>query len=392
MIERIAFLSVHTSPLAAPGSGDAGGMNVYVDSLARTFAEMGIAVDVFTARSDDGFEGEVEAADGYRVIHVDAPGEHRADRIAGFARGVETWAAAHEITYDVIHSHYWLSAWAGVLLEEPLGAPLVISFHTLGRVRDVGLGEPPQRLLRIATEAEVIAHAGCVVASTPAEAADLIEHYAARPERVCVSPPGVDHGVFHSGDRIASRIELGFPLDARIVAVIGRIQPLKGIELAVRAIAEIPGALLKIVGGPSGDDGAEEAGRLRDLADEIAPGRVEFLPPIPHEDLAGFYRAVDVVAVPSRSESFGLVAVEAQACGTPVVASHVGGLAFSVADGQSGVLVEGEDVTDWTKAIASVLGDPAVGRRLGAGAIVHSSRFSWNATAARQLELYRGLV
>lgn len=392
MIERLAFLSVHTSPLSAPGSGDAGGMNVYVDSLARAFAEMGIAVDVFTARTDDVTDPVVDVIPGYRVIHVDASGDNRAERIGAFADGVAGWAAATGAGYDVIHSHYWLSAWAGVMLEEVLGAPLVISFHTLGRVRDVGRGEPPQPLLRIATEAEVIARAGCVVASTPAEAADLIEHYAARPERVCVSPPGVDHGVFHPGDPVASRIGLGLPLDTPIAAVVGRIQPLKGVDLAIRAIGEIPGALLKVVGGPSGERGDAELARLVDLAAAVAPGRVEFLPPMPHDAIADLYRAVDVVVVPSRSESFGLVAVEAQACGTPVVASRVGGLAFSVSDGQSGVLVDGDDPSDWAKPLASILDDPAVARRLSAGAVIHSSRFSWTATAARQLELYRGLV
>lgn len=392
MIERLAFLSVHTSPLSPPGFGDAGGMNVYVDSLARTFAGMGIAVDVFTARPEGDPRDAVEVEAGYRVVHVDAPGDNRADRIAAYAEGVTRWVEANGVSYDIIHGHYWLSAWAGVLLEPVLDAPLVISFHTLGRVRDVGRGEPPQPLIRIAAEAEVIARAGCVVASTPAEAADLIEHYAARPERVCVSPPGVDHGVFHPGDQIASRISLGLPIDVPIAAVVGRIQPLKGIDLAIRAIADVPGALLRVVGGPSGDVGEVELARLTALADEVAPGRVEFVPPMAHTDIAELYRAVDLVLVPSRSESFGLVAVEAQACGTPVVASRVGGLAYSVADGQSGVLVDGEDVADWSKPVAAILGDRSLATRLSSGAIVHSSRFSWSATAARQLELYRGLV
>lgn len=391
MIGRVAFLSVHTSPLAAPGVGDAGGMNVYVDALARTFAAMGVAVDVFTARTGSG-DGVVEVEPGYRVVHVAAGGADRAERVARFADGVVAFARADGRAYDVIHGHYWLSAWAGVMLEAFLGAPLVISFHTLGRVRDVGRGEPPQPLVRLATEAEVIARAGCVVASTPAEAADLIEHYAARPERVCVSPPGVDHGVFFPGDRVASRIALDLPVDGHLAAVVGRIQPLKGIDIAIGAVAEIPGAHLLVVGGPSGDRGDAEVDRLRALANEVAPGRVTFLPPMEHDRVADLYRAVDVVVVPSRFESFGLVAVEAQACGTPVVASRVGGLEFSVADGESGILVDGDAVVDWVKPIASILDDPEVARRFGSGAVVHSSRFSWSATAARQLELYRGLV
>jgi D-inositol-3-phosphate glycosyltransferase len=202
----------------------------------------------------------------------------------------------------------------------------------------------------------------------------------------------VDHGVFHPGDPVASRIALGIPLDVPVAAVVGRIQPLKGIDIAIEAIGRIAGARLLVVGGPSGRRGDAEVERLADLAEAVAPGRVEFLSPMDHGAIAALYRAVDVVVVPSRSESFGLVAVEAQASGTPVVAVSLKKLAFSVADGESGVLVDGKGISDWMKPIATILGDPSVRRRLSAGAVVHSSRFSWNATAARQLELYRGLV
>jgi len=385
MIARVAFLSVHSSPLAAPGSGDAGGMNVYVDCVARTFAGMGIAVDVFTARTDDGLATEVKVVPGYRVVHVEASGRDRAERVAAFARGVAAWSTRRGVRYDIIHSHYWLSAWAGVLLSEP-GVPLVISFHTLGRVRDVGAGEPPPPLLRLATETEVIARAGCIVASTPAEAADLMEHYAARPERVCVSPPGVDHGVFHPGE--PRRAGLGLPTGP-LVAAVGRVQPLKRIGVAIEAIADI-GAHLVVVGGPSGAAGNRELESLRRLAGAVAPDRVSFFPPMDHGTIADLYRSVDVVVIPSRAESFGLVAVEAQACGTPVVASRIGGLAFSVADGESGYLVDG-DIDDWKKRVSAVLSDDVLRAKLSGGAIVHASRFSWNVTAARLLELYRGL-
>ena len=389
MIKRVAFLSVHTSPLAAPGSGDAGGMNVYVDCVARTFAGMGIAVDVFTARVDDGAATETEVVPGYRVVHVETPGRDRAERVDAFAGGVAAWATRHSVRYDIIHSHYWLSAWAGVLLTEPLGAPLVISFHTLGRVRDVGAGEPPPPLLRLAAETEVIARAGCIVASTPAEAADLMEHYAARPERVCVSPPGVDHGVFHPG--VAQRAGLGLPAGP-LAATVGRVQPLKGIGVAIEAIAGIPEARLVVVGGPSGEAGDRELEDLKQLADAVAPGRVGFLPPMDHVAIADLYRSVDVVVIPSRAESFGLVAVEAQACGTPVIASRVGGLAFSVDDGKSGYLVDDDGIDDWAMRVSAVLTDDVLRAELSGGAIVHASRYSWNVTAARLLELYQGLV
>ncbi len=389
MIGRVAFLSLHTSPLAAPGSGDAGGMNVYVDSVARTFAGMGITVDVFTSRVDDGFAAETDVVPGYRVVHIEAPGHDRAERVGAFASGVAAWATRRAVRYDIIHSHYWLSAWAGVLLTEPLQVPLVISFHTLGRVRDVGAGEPPPPLLRLAAETEVIARAGCIVASTPADAVDLIEHYAARPERVCVSPPGVDHGLFHPD--VPRRADLGLP-EGPLAAVVGRVQPLKGIDIAIRAIGEIPEAHLVVVGGASGEGGDRELGQLRNLADQVAPGRVVFRAPMEHDAIADLYRSVDVVVIPSLAESFGLVAVEAQACGTPVVASRVGGLAFSVADGESGYLVDNGVLSDWTKRITAVFADDELRARLSGGAIVHASTFSWNVTAARLLELYQGLV
>ncbi len=393
MIHRVAFLSVHTSPLAPPGAGDAGGMNVYVDALARTLAGRGIAVDVFTRRLEPGAADETAVVPGYCVIQIEAEGDERADVIGAFAEGVVKWAAAHDATYDVVHSHYWLSGWAGLLVSDLLGAPLAISFHTLGRVKEASKapGEPRESLMRIAAETEVVARAGCVVASTPADAADLLEHYQAAPERLCVSPPGVDHAVFHPGSMGEARRRLGLG-DGPLVAVVGRIQPLKGVATAISAIGLLPDARLVVVGGPSGPDGERELADLRRLADEVAPGRVEFRGPMPHDAVADVYRAADVVAVPSRSESFGLVAAEAQAAGTPVVAAKVGGLAYSILDGVSGSLVVGDDPAAWAAAIGGILDDPGTRARLSAGALEHARTFSWEATADRLLELYRGVV
>ncbi len=366
-------------------------MNVYVDSLARTLAARDVQVDVFTARGDDGFDQVTEVVPGYRVVHVDSPGRDRAERIGSFAEGVAKWAAGEGADYDVLHSHYWLSAWAGVLLETVLDAALAISFHTLGRVRDVGSGEPPQPLTRIAAETEVIARAGCVVASTPVEAADLIENYGARPERVCVTPPGVDHSLFGPGEADVARAVLGLP-PGPTAAVVGRIQPLKGIDLAIRAIASLPPVRLLVVGGPSGPAGEFELVALRSLAADLAPGRIEFMEPLPHAEVADVYRAVDVLVVPSLAESFGLVAVEAQACGIPVVAARVEGLGFSVAEGRSGLLVDGNDPSAWAAALGSVLFDEVEAARLAAGALAHAEHFSWEITGSRLLELYRGLA
>jgi len=393
MIRRVAFLSIHSSPLATPGVGDAGGMNVYIDALARTLAGRDIRVDVFTRRGEDDGPEETEVVPGYCVIQIDAEGEERADLVGSFADGVAKWIVGQDAMPDILHSHYWLSGWAGAVLQDVLSIPLAISFHTLGRVKEAtrSPGEPRESLVRLAAETEVVARAGCVVASTPAEAADLIEHYQANPERICVSPPGVDHSVFRPGSKERARARLGLEAGP-LVAFVGRIQPLKGVDVAIEAIAAVEGARLLVVGGPSGPVGEAELARLEALAALRAPDRVTFMPPRPHAEIACVYRAVDAVIVPSRSESFGLVAVEAQASGTPVVASRVGGLAYSVADGQSGYLVAGHDPADYARALRRILEDPATAARLAAGALDHAAAFSWDATADRLIELYNGLV
>ena len=403
MIGRVAYLSIHTSPLEVPGTGDAGGMNVYVHQLAAAMARRGVKADVFTRRVDPGAPEEIEVEPGYRVINVTAgppamvPTAALAEVVGAFAEGVATWAIRHRAAYDVIHTHYWLSGWAGLLLHEVLRVPLAISFHTLGRVKDVNrrVDQTPAGLLRIAAEEEVIARAGCVVASTPAEAAELIEHYAARPERLCVSPPGVDHEVFFPGDRERARAALGLPA-GRLVLFVARIQPLKGGDVALAAFAELapdlPDLRLAVVGGPSGPQGLEEQFRLHGAAcaPEVA-GRVEFLGPLPPSRLATAYRSAEALVLPSRSESFGMVAVEAQACGLPVVAAKVGGLAYAVAHGESGFLVEGWDPADYAAALRAILTDTVVAGRLAAGAVAHAAQYSWESTTDRLLELYSGI-
>jgi D-inositol-3-phosphate glycosyltransferase len=401
LIDRVAFLTIHTSPLAAPGTGDAGGMNVYVHELAETLAGRGVQVDVFTRGRR---AGQMEVAPGYQVIELPAPpagesaAEPLAEAVGDFAEGVARWAVRGGAAYDILHSHYWLSGWAGLLLHEVLRVPLAISFHTLGRVKNATRrpDQAPAGLLRIAAETEVIARAGCVIASTQSEAAQLIDHYAARPERLCVSPPGLDHRIFHPGDRRAAREALGLPIEGRVVLFAGRIQPLKGPDVALAAFANLaahlPDCRLLVVGGPSGPQGRDELARLR--AGAAAAGlqeRVLLRDPLPHRELAAAYRAADVVVVPSRSESFGLVAVEAQACGIPVVASAVGGLGDAVADGKSGLLITGWDPADYTAALERILTEPGLAERLSRGGVANAEQFSWPATADRMLELYAGI-
>ncbi len=401
MIRRVAYLSIHTCPLARPGSGDAGGMNVYVDGLARTMARRGVQVEVFTRQNEKGGEGVVEVEDGYRVVHIDlGPADGDLSKMVGeFTDGVLTWAAENGASYDVVHSHYWLSGWAGVVLQDRLDVPLAISFHTLGRVKNATLrhDDTPAGLFRIATEVEVIARARCVVASTPNEVAELIGHYQADPERLCMSPPGVDHSIFFPGDRAAARAALGIGADGPLVLFAGRVQPLKGLDVAIGAFAGIAGshseAKMMIVGGASGDRGPVEMAAMLDLVAELGlADRVSFHPPLPHDQVPLAYRAADVLVAPSRSESFGLVAAEAQACGIPVVGSRVGGLAHVVADGETGYLIDGWDSGAYAAALDRILGDPTLAAGLSDAAVRRAERFSWTATADRLLELYAGMA
>jgi D-inositol-3-phosphate glycosyltransferase len=404
VIGRVAYLTVHTSPLEQPGSGNAGGMNVYLHELAAHMARRGVAVDVYTRRTSPDQAEVVEVERGYRVVHVDAgpptplPVLDLPEYVGEFAEGVIKRSYTDAVDYELVHSHYWLSGWAGVLVKEALDIPLANSFHTLGRVKD--LTRPPQEapsgLLRIAAERDVIARSDCVVASTPAEAEDLLEHYAARPEALCVSPPGIDHEVFSPGSRAEARAKLRITADP-VLLFAGRIQPLKALDVAVEATAALldrfPGLKLVAVGGASGPGGAAEVIRIRELIERLGlEGTVELRQPVPHRQLVHWYRAADVLVVPSRSESFGLVAAEAQAAGTPVVASRVGGLAYAVDDGASGILVDGWDPADYAAAVASIIDDSQRARSLVAGAIEFGAKYSWPAAVDRFLELYDGIT
>lgn len=401
-VERVAFLSMHTCPLLQPGTGNAGGMNVYIDELARTMIDRGVAVDVFTRTTQPSADPVVEVADGYRVFHIDA-GPRAPMPIADMVEYVEDFAAEVIAVLEldppqIVHSHYWLSGSVGLTVKRKLGVPLANSFHTLGRVKDLTKrsDESPEPLIRIATEEEVIRESDCVVAATPLEAQELMEHYGADPTRLCTSPPGIDHVLFAPGDRDAARARVGWPSGPHALFV-GRIQALKGVDVALEAAAIVagstPGFRFTVIGGASGPSGeAELAALKRRAAEPDLDGVVEFLDPLPHRDLPDFYRAADVLVLPSRSESFGLVAAEAQSCGLPVVAARVGGLEHVVDHGRSGLLVHGWDPVDHAEAISSVLDDPSLAASLAEGAVDWSARFSWEATANRFLELYQGAV
>lgn len=414
LLRRVAVLSVHTSPLDQPGTGDAGGMNVYIVEIARRLARAGVEVEIFTRATSSETPQVVEMAPGVQVRHVVAgPFEGLAKedlpaQMCAFTHGVlRAEASRPQGFYDLIHSHYWLSGQVGWLAKDRWGVPLVHTAHTLAKVKNSLLadGDRPEPRLRIIGEEQVTAEADRLVANTPAEAKDLIERYDADPGRVTVVEPGVDLGVFNPtadawAAKIAARSRLGLPSDGHLVAFVGRIQPLKAPDVLLCAVADLirraphlAGRLTTVIaGGPSGS-GLDRPSALIELASSLGiSAAIRFLPPLPAPDLADLYRAADLVAVPSFSESFGLVALEAQACGTPVVAAAVGGLVTAVRDGVSGVLVEGHAPADWARVIGRLLDEPARRECLAAGAVAHAHNFSWDRTATSLLAVYRGAV
>ncbi|WP_430780673.1 D-inositol-3-phosphate glycosyltransferase [Actinoplanes sp. G11-F43] len=400
---RIATLSVHTSPLEQPGTGDAGGMNVYIVEIAKRLAERDVEVEIFTRATASGLPPVVEMAPGVHVRHVTAgPFEGLAKeelpaQLCAFTNGVLRAEAAHPPGYyDLIHSHYWLSGQIGWLARERWGVPHVHTAHTLAKVKNrfIAAGDRPEPKARVIGEEQVVAASDRLVANTDFEARDLIGHYGADPALVSVVPPGVDLRRFRPG--AVDRARFGLPEHGRIIAFVGRIQPLKAPDVLVAALAEMRAAgaeaTLVICGGPSGS-GLDRPSSLIELAATLGvTDSVVFLPPQTGDDLAALYRAADLVAVPSHNESFGLVALEAQACGTPVVAAAVGGLVTAVRDGVSGVLVDGHDPRDWAKVLDRLLDSPGRRRRLAAGAVAHASQFSWDRTAETLLRVYRDAV
>ena len=398
------MLSVHTSPLDAPGGGDAGGMNVYIVETAKRLADAGVAVEVFTRATSSEQPATVELYPGVSVRHVTAgPFEGLAKndlpaQLCAFAAGVQRAEAFQEPGwYDVIHSHYWLSGQVGWLARERWGVPLVHSAHTLARVKNALLadGDVPEPLARVIGEEQVVAEADRLIASTDEEADELIRLYDADPRRVRTIAPGVDLDGFVPGDARAARHQLGLR-DAPTLLFVGRIQPLKAPDVLLRAAAllrgDLPDLQVVILGAPSGS-GLNDTHWLAGLADSLElAGTVRFVPPASRELVAQYYRAADLTVVPSYNESFGLVALESQACGTPVVAAEVGGLPTAVADGRSGVLVAGHDPELWAKVLRELLGEPAVLARLAAGARLHAEGFSWQRTTDGLLVAYAEAV
>lgn len=394
-VRRVAILSLHTSPLVQPGTGDGGGMNVYVREFVSAMAQAGLKCRVYVRRWADDLPEVVEVEPGFEVVHVpvgpvDASKEELESLVGPFA----SWVAEDFVEFnpDVIHANYWLSGVAGQALKRMVDLPLVTTFHTLARVKAESGDPEPER--RAEAEAGVMACADAVLANCVPEAEQLVQFYNADPDRIEIVPPGVDQAFFSPGHQGGARWAVDAD-DRPLLLFVGRIQPLKGVDVAVQTLAMIErtDARLWIVGGASGAAGDAEVERIRALIKELGvEDRVEFKPPIPHHLLSTYYRAADVVLVPSRSESFGLVALESAACGVPVVASAVGGLLTLVEHGHTGYLVESRDPLEYATWVDAILADPVLARRLSVSAAAMARGYTWSTSAARLRRLFEDLT
>ncbi len=391
---RIAVLCMHTSPLAQPGTGDGGGMNVYVRELATSLARVGVECDVYTRADAPDQLGTITIEPGFRVHYVQAGPLTHVEKealpalVPAFADAVQAHLDEHAIKPDVLHANYWLSGQAGVMLKFRLMVPLVTTFHTLAKVKAAGNDHEPEARMR--AEESIVGCSDLVCSSCDVETEQLVHLYGANPERVIEIPLGVHHAFFSPGSKAGARAAVTATVgsfgNGPLMMFVGRLQPLKGAELAVEALAALgrPDVTLMIVGGPSGRGGDQELKTLHELVRARGvESQVVWVTPQPHYLLSTFYRAADVVLVPSRSESFGLVALEASACGTPVIASAVGGLQTIVDDGVTGWLIPNRDPQAYAAKLRVLFNDPELAREVGAAGASRARRYGWSATANR---------
>ena len=396
-IHRVAMLSVHGCPLMMPGARSAGGMNVYLRKIAQLLAEHGVCVDVFTRNHHAGGPELLELGPNARVIHLPAGApelvkDEIVPYLADYTDHLSRFVAEEGTSYDLVHSHYWLSGDVGADIALEWGVPHVVSYHTIAaqKQRAGGAPEPPERL---EAEARMAAAADRVFASTAGEADDIGALFGLPPAGLHVVHGGVDTALFRPRDRAAARRAIGIAAHERVVLFVGRLEPFKGPDILVRALAEMQDGgdvRLVLVGG-------SEEERSAEWLDRIAAGlgvgaRVHWQPAIPQADLPDFYAAADVCAVPSFHESFGLAALEAMACGTPVVAADVGALSSLVLDGETGRLVRGHEPRAFAAALEEMLDDPARLSLMGEAARAWATGFTWERSVAETLDGYRGVL
>lgn len=398
------MISMHTSPLEQPGSGDAGGMNVYVLNIARELASQGAKVDVFT-RATRPSQGEiVQVSENMRVINIVAgpyeglSKDDLATQLAAFAGGIVQFTRQHNETFDLIHAHYWLSGQIGWLLRDLWSVPLIFTGHTWAAVKNAhsSADDGQESEARRICEQQLVDNADVLVVNTEDEIDALSMHYDVDREKIKVVTPGANTTLFTPGtnrNTENARRALGVPLHTKVVAFIGRLQEFKGPQVLLRAIAEMldrePTRNIRVLicGGASGTGSSIEF--YEALAHKLGVSRrVRFLEPRPPEELVSIYQAADVVAVPSYNESFGLVAIEAQATGTPVVAARVGGLPIAVADGETGKLVDGHDPEAWADALEYIFDHDDERIAMGLKAVERAAEFSWEVSANSMLQVY----
>jgi D-inositol-3-phosphate glycosyltransferase len=412
LIDRVAMLSVHTSPTAELGGPDSGGMNVYVNELSHWLARTGINVDIFTRRTDPLTPRIVELEEGLRLIQVEAGPAHPVHKdelfchMPDFASDMAYFALQQGVRYDVVHGHYWLSGWAAQLLREHWHAPTVHMYHTMAHLKNaVAVGQQRETTLRLQIERRLVDVADGLIAANPHERKEMITRLGASPEQIHLVPLGVDLELFQPHDATYSRERLDLP-DGPIILYVGRIDPVKGIDTLFDAFKRLLASrewdgeepTLVFIGGMMdpdlGDDGMDQdLQQLAHQARELGMAdRILFRGSQPRELLPLYYSAADVCTVPSRYESFGLVAVEAMACGTPIVASKVGGLQFTIRDGESGLLIPHSDPIALSSALEQVLTDPELSSRIRAGARRAAIRYSWQMVSSSVVDVYQQLV
>lgn len=399
---HIAVISLHTSPLDQPGRGDAGGMNVYVRSVWRHLAEAGFSADIFTRAKDDAPPGVFELYPGVRVVHLAAgarqalPKPELATVVPPFVSAMQRWIRQEKRRYDAIHAHYWLSGWVAQRAARALVAPVVASFHTLVRVKiEARSSTEPDAPQRARWETRLARGADRIVASTSIDAGQLVRLYGADPGRIRVLAPGVDTTVFHPGADTRHAAGLARARQ-RLILFAGRPADYKAPDVALAAFAAavdreprlMRNVVLGMIGGTENDPAIAPLSRM---ADRLGVGdRVRFVPAQPQPVLAGLYARAEALVMPSRSETFGLVAAEAMACGTPVIAANVGGLAAVVRDGVTGFLVEGHEPGDYAERLARLLSEPDRAARMSRAAA--ASVPSWAQTAEGLAGVYAELT